>query len=351
MSSIEISGRAIGDTTDGYTIAEIGHNHGGSVEQAVKLFQAAAAAGASAVKLQKRDNKSLFTQAMFDEPYTSANSYGRTYGEHREALEFGRAEYEYLRSVAGELGVDFISTAFDVASVDFLAELGLPALKIASADITNTPLLAHAAKTGLPLIVSTGGASLEDVCRACETVLPLNPQLALLQCTAIYPAAPDDLHLSVITAYREEFPDVVIGFSGHDLGPELSFVAYALGARVIEKHFTLDHAGKGSDHHFSLDPAQFTALTEGLRRTRAALGSPRKTLGNREAVAVRKMGKKLVAAHALPAGHVLTEGDFACKSPGDGLKPYRMGELLGCRLAHRVAADQDFALDLLEDAR
>lgn len=349
MRSFEISRYVVTDDSAAYVIAEIGHNHGGSVEHAERLFQAAAAAGATAVKLQKRDNKSLFTRAMYEEPYTSVNSYGRTYGEHREALEFGHAEYTHLRTMADELGVDFISTAFDLASVDFLAEVGVAGIKIASADVTNTPLLSYAAKSGLPLILSTGGASSAEVRMACEAILPINTNLALLQCTAVYPAVPEDLHLSVIPAYRAEYPDMVVGFSGHDLGPELSLIAYALGARVIEKHFTLDHQAKGSDHHYSLNPAQFTALTEGLSRTKAAMGRPGKATGPREVAAVRKMGKKLVAAHDLPAGRVLTEQDFACKSPGDGLKPYLLGELLGRRLARPLAADEDFSYEILAD--
>ncbi|MEU5523796.1 N-acetylneuraminate synthase family protein [Streptomyces sp. NPDC047860] len=341
MRSLDISGRPICDTSEAYVIAEIGHNHGGSVARAEALFQAAAAAGASAVKLQKRDNRSLFTQAMYNEPYTGAHSYGATYGEHREALEFDRPQYLHLQQVARALGIDFFATAFDLPSVDFLAELGVPAIKIASADLTNTPLLNHAAKTGLALVLSTGGGSMDEVRRACDEILPLNPRLALLQCTAAYPAVPEDLNLRIITTYREAFPDVVVGFSGHDLGPELSWIAYALGARVIEKHFTLDHGAKGSDHHFSLDPDQMTALTDGLRRTQAALGSAEKETGAREAAAIRKMGKKLVAARDLPGGHVLTAEDLVCKSPGDGIKPYRLGELVGSRLTRPLAADDD----------
>ncbi|MFE9402167.1 N-acetylneuraminate synthase family protein [Streptomyces sp. NPDC006530] len=345
MRSLDISGHTISDASEAYVIAEIGHNHGGSVAQAEALFQAAAAAGASAVKLQKRDNRALFTQTMYDEPYTSIHSYGPTYGEHREALEFGRPEYLHLQQVARDLGIDFFATAFDIPSVDFLAELGLPAIKIASADLTNTPLLSHAAKTGLPLILSTGGGSMAEVRQACDAILPLNPLLALLQCTAAYPAVPEDLNLRVITTFREEFPEVVVGFSGHDLGPELSWIAYSLGARVIEKHFTLDQQAKGSDHHFSLTQAQLTALTDGLSRTRAAMGSAEKITGTREAAAIRKMGKKLVAAHELPAGHVLTAEDLTCKSPGDGVKPYRLGELVGSRLTRALATDADIRIE------
>jgi sialic acid synthase len=344
---LTISGSTITDETDAYVIAEIGHNHEGDLSKAERLFREAATAGASAAKLQKRDNKSLFTRSMYNEPYTGRNSYGPTYGQHREALEFGRAEYTHLASLASELSIDFISTAFDFASVDFVADLDLAAIKIASADITNTPLLSYAAKAGKPLIVSTGGADMSDVRRACDAILPLNENVALLQCSSIYPAGPQDLNLSVISTYRDTFPGLVVGFSGHDDGPELSWVAYTLGARVIEKHFTLDRTRPGSDHHFSLEPPGFADLISGLQRTRAALGSPDKRPLPAEGAAIKKMGKKLVAARDLPAGHLVTEDDVAIKSPGDGLRPYLLHQVIGRRLRRPLAADDGFSAEIL----
>jgi sialic acid synthase len=347
MRSLEISGRLVSDATDAYVIAEIGHNHGGRLDTAEELVRAAAAAGADAVKLQKRDNRRLYTRAMYNQPYTGRNSFGATYGEHREALELGRSDYLQLMSVAAECGVHLMSTAFDLPSVDFLCEIGVPAIKIASGDVTNTPLLSYAAKSGLPLIVSTGGASMDEVTAACDVLLSITPKLALLQCTAVYPANPSDLNLSVITTYRGVFPETVIGFSGHDLGAELSMVAYALGARVVEKHLTLDRGARGSDHHFSLDCGQFAELTRGLRRSRQALGSPVKRMLAQEASAVKKLGKKLVASRDMQAGHVLAERDIVCKSPGDGLKPYRLGDVIGRRLLVPLREDEDIRLDAL----
>lgn len=347
MRSLTIAQTLITDDSDCYVVAEIGHNHGGRLAVAEEYVRAAAAAGASAVKLQKRDNAALFTRAMYTSEYAGPNSYGATYGEHREALEFGRSAYVRLGEVAAECGVHLFATAFDLPSVDFLAGLDVPAIKIASGDLTNTPLLAYAAKTGLPLIVSTGGATLDEVRLACDVVLAINPQLALLQCTAAYPTSPAELNLNVISTLRTEFPDVIVGFSGHDIGPESSWLAYALGARVVEKHFTLDHATKGTDHHFSMEPAEFTALVTGLRRTRASLGSPVKAPLPSEAPGLYKMGKKLVAARDLPAGHVLTEADVACKSPGDGLKPYRLAEILGRTLLEPLGTDESIRLESL----
>ncbi|MEN3308456.1 MAG: sialic acid synthase [Micromonosporaceae bacterium] len=345
---VMFGGRRIGDDTEAYVIAEIGHNHEGDLRRAQQLLRAAAAAGAHGAKLQKRDNRSLFTYRMYQEPYVGRNSYGPTYGKHREALEFGWSEYAELAALAREIGIDFFASAFDMSSVDFLAKLDLPAIKIASADLTNTPLLEYAAGLGKPLIVSTGGAHLDDVRRACEVVLRVNPQLAVLQCTSVYPTPPELANLSVISTLRAEFPDVVVGYSGHDRGPELSWLAYALGARVVEKHFTLDQTRPGSDHHFSLSPEGLTVLVDGLRRAHLALGDPGKRPLAEEAPAMRKMGKKLVAARHLPAGHVLKAADVAIKSPGDGLKPYRLPEVLGRRLRVPLGLDDDIAVDLLD---
>jgi sialic acid synthase len=350
MREVIIDGRPINDGSDCWVIAEIGHNHQGKVETCKELFKTAKECGADAVKLQKRDNRTLFTKAAYDRPYDNENSFGATYGEHREALEFGREEYLELTRYAAELGITFFSTAFDMPSADFLAELGVPAFKIASGDLTNTPLLKHVARFRKPMIVSTGGGTMEDVRRAYDTIMPVNPQLCLLQCTASYPARFEELNLRVITTYREAFPDVVVGLSGHDNGIAMAPVAYVLGARVIEKHFTLNRAMKGTDHAFSLEPVGMRKMVRDLRRTRVGLGDGRKTVQESEQPAIVKMGKKLVAARDLPAGHVLTARDVAIKSPGDGLRPYHLQAVLGKALRMPLAQDQDITLAVLAEA-
>jgi N-acetylneuraminate synthase/sialic acid synthase len=166
VRELTIDGRRIADDTTAFVIAEIGHNHQGSVERAQELFVLAKQCGVDAVKLQKRDNRALFTRAAFDAPYENENSFGPTYGLHREALELDRGAYAELRAHARELGLVFFATAFDEASADLLEELDLPAYKLASGDLRNTPLLRHVAAFGKPLLVSTGGATLEDVDRA-----------------------------------------------------------------------------------------------------------------------------------------------------------------------------------------
>jgi N-acetylneuraminate synthase/sialic acid synthase len=347
--ALEIDGVTIDDGSECFVIAEIGHNHQGSLEQAKKLFAEAAHCGADAVKLQKRDNRSLYTQAFFHKPYENENSFGSTYGEHREALEFGREEYLELQAYARELGLVFFATAFDQPSADFLAEIDIAAFKTASGDLTNTPLLRYVAEMGKPMIVSTGASTLDDVRRAYDVVASVNPQVALLQCTASYPADPAELDLRVIETYRELFPTSVVGLSSHDNGIVMPVAAYVLGARIVEKHFTLSRAMKGTDHRFSLEPQGLQKMVRDLRRVRTALGDGTKQMYPSETEPATKMSKKLVAATALPAGHALQASDIAAKSPGDGLPPYELDTFVGRTLRHPVAADAPLTFELLEE--
>jgi sialic acid synthase len=327
------------DDGDCFVIAEIGHNHQGSVDKAKQLFRAAKECGVDAVKLQKRSNRTLYTRSMYDSPYDNENSFGTTYGAHREALEFGWDDYLELKRYAAEIDVTFFATAFDVESADFLAKLDVPAFKIASGDLTNLPLILHVAAFGKPMIISTGGGSIDDVQRVYEAAMGANAQICLLQCTASYPAEPEDMNLRVITTYRERYPEVVIGLSDHQNGIAMADVAYILGARVIEKHFTLNRAWKGTDHAYSLEPVGMRKLVRDLRRVRVALGSGVKQPLPLEKKPLFKMGKKIVAARGLPVGHVITDTDVAMKSPNDGLPPYELPAILGRALRRELSED------------
>lgn len=347
MRRLEISDITIDDQSECYVIAEIGNNHQGSLSQCKQLFRLALDCGAHAVKLQKRDNRSLYTREMYEKPYDNENSFGATYGEHREALEFGRDEYLELQHYARELGITFFATAFDIPSADFLADLDMPAYKVASGDLRNIPLLQHVASFGKPVLVSTGGATMGDVERAYATVMAINPRLGILQCTAGYPAAFEELDLRVITSYRERFPDAVVGLSGHDNGIAMGPVAYVLGARVVEKHFTFNRAAKGTDHSFSLEPVGLRKLVRDLQRVRSALGDGVKKVYPSEQGPILKMSKKLVAARDLPTGHVLKPEDVALKSPGDGLPPHMLDVVVGRTLLRPLKADDTIQLAAL----
>jgi N-acetylneuraminate synthase/sialic acid synthase len=207
--------------------------------------------------------------------------------------------------------------------------------------LKSVPLLEHVASFGKPIIVSTGGALIDDVQRAYDAILPINRQLAILQCTAGYPAAFEELDLRVIATYRERFPGAVIGFSSHDNGIAMPVAAYMLGARIVEKHFTLNRAMKGTDHAFSLEPVGLRKMVRDLDRTFKAMGDGQKKLYDSERAPIVKMGKSLVVARSLPSGHVLGPADVVMKSPGGGIPPYELDKVIG-RVTLKPLHEDDF---------
>lgn len=336
MREFRIAERVVTDDSPALIVAEIGANHMGSVETCKAIFKSAAECGADAVKLQKRDNRTLYTKEMYDSPYHSENAFGPTYGTHREALEFDWDQYVELKWYAEELGLFFFATAFDIPSADFLDALGVPAFKIASGDLKNLSLIRYIAGLGKPMIISTGGGTIEDVLQAGITATEVPgmdvTKIAVLQCTAAYPVEPLEMNLRVIETYREHFPYTVIGLSDHQSGIAMGPVAYTLGARIFEKHFTLHHAWKGSDQAFSLEPSGLRRFVRDIHRTREALGDGIKRPYESEAPGLSRMAKSLVAARDLPAGYVLRPEDVLLKSPNTGLSPNKLNMLVGRRL-------------------
>lgn len=338
MRELLIGRQRIADDADPFVIAEIGGNHGGSVERACQLIVVAKDAGADAVKFQTRTLGDIYTRRLLNSPYDHEHSYGTTYGAHRAALEFTPAQLRETQRFATACGLLWFSTAFDERAADRLMELGVPALKIASGDLINIPLLRYVATLGVPLIVSTGGGTLEDVDRAVGA-LGTAP-FALLHCTAAYPLEPKDAHLRVIPALRARYPETVIGWSSHSPGIALSLVAHGLGASILEHHITLNRAEKGTDHGFSLEPRGLHTLVEDLHKVRCALGDPEKQRWPCEEAPLRKMAKALVAARPLAVGQVLRPGDLARKSPATGLPPYLEASVMGFALARSLEEDE-----------
>ncbi len=350
MRKLSIDGKEIQDDSGCYVIAEIGNNHQGRLETAMEMFRVAKECGADAVKLQKRDNRCLYTKASYNKPYDHENSFGKTYGEHREFLEFGWSEYQELMAYGKEIGITVVATAFDIPSAEFLAKLDVPAFKVASGDLKNIPLLTHIASYGKPMVISTGGGTMADVNRAYDAIMPINQQLGILQCTAGYPAEFDELNLRVITTFRERFPNATIGLSSHDNGIAMAIAAFMLGARIVEKHFTFNHTWKGTDHAFSLEPSGFRKLVRDLDRLKVAIGDGVKRTYDSEVEPIVKMGKKLVAARDLPAGHTLRREDLAIKSPGDGIQPYEIDKVIGRVIREPLTEDDDIAFENLNGA-
>ena len=349
MRQITIDGNVFDDSSLPFLIAELGHNHQGNLETCLQMIRAAAFSGASAVKLQKRSNRDLFTKSAFDAPYNSENAYGSTYGLHREALEFGEEEYKECILEAKRNNITFFSTAFDFQSVDFLMNLGVPALKIASGDLKTTPLLKYVSTLGVPLIVSTGGADISDVDRAVELLLSAGSEFSILQCTAGYPPKYEELNLNVIETFRTRYPNTVVGYSGHDSGIAMSLVAFILGARVIEKHFTLNRAMKGTDHAFSLEPGGMRKLVRDIERAHIALGDGKKRVYESELAPIRKMGKMIIARRDIAVGTIAELDMFEFRSPSEGLHPYQVDELIGLKFSRNVRSGESIGMEDFEE--
>lgn len=323
-----------------FVIAEIGHNHMGSIKLAKELFYQAKKCGASAVKLQKRDNKTLYTKKFYNQPYDHKNSYGSTYGKHREFLEFSFSQYLELKKYAKKIGIIFICTPFDEPSVDFLEKVNLDAYKIASADLVNTPLQLKIAKTKKTIFLSTGGGDYKDIKRAVKNILKINKKLIILHCTASYPVELPDMNLNIILKLKKQYPKNVIGLSDHENGIDAASIAYMLGARVFEKHFTLNRSWKGTDHAFSLEPQGLEKLIRNLKRIPIILGSTNKKLLESEKEPIRKMQKSIVASKEISKGSKLKYEDISFKSPGGGLKPYEYKKILNKKTKKLIAKDE-----------
>lgn len=293
MRSLRIANRSISDADPCYVIAEIGGNHGGDVATACDMIRIAKACGADAVKLQKRSNDTLYARSILDQPYENEHSFGKTYGEHRAALEFSREQYDACQQAAAEARVQFFATAFDEPSVDFLMALKVPAIKIASGGLTDHALLRTVAEARVPVVLSTGGGTFKEIDAAVNEIAKVHSELAILHCTAAYPVRDfAELNLACIATLREYYPDFVIGWSGHDSGIAMSVMAYTLGARIIEKHFTLNRANKGTDHAFSLEPSGLSKLCRDLERAHMAYGDGVKRYLPSEVAPIAKMRRR-----------------------------------------------------------
>lgn len=339
MSKIILKNNSIGSGCPAYVIAEIGINHQGEVSIAKQLITEAANAGANAVKFQKRSIKRILTQEGLEMPYDNRNSFGKTYGEHKRALELSESDYQELFDFASDRNVDFIASGWDEESIDFLDKLDIPFFKMASADLTNIPLLVHTAKKGKPMVLSTGMANMEMVRFAVDAITPFNTQLAILQCTSTYPSVFEEINLEVLNTFRSEFPDAVIGYSGHELGIAITEAAVALGAKIVERHFTLDRTMKGGDHAASLEPGGFGKMVRDIRHIETALGIGTKKIQQSEHPVFKKLAKSVVSAVDISEGTVLTRDMLTTKGPGTGISPARMNDLLGKMVIKDIPAD------------
>nr|CAD7256525.1 unnamed protein product [Timema shepardi] len=306
--------RKIGMSHPCFIVAEIGQNHQGDINIAKQLISAAKASGADCVKFQKSCLVEKFNSAALERPYLGPNSWGDTYKEHKQFLEFSLDQFRELQEFATrQEGVMFSASAMDMVSIDELDSMNVPFIKIGSGDANNLPLLKYATSKKRPLIISTGMQDMSTVRAVYRTVKAAGGQFCLCHCVSAYPTPPQQVNLRVLDTYRWEFPDIHVGYSGHELGTAISVAAVALGARVLERHITLDKSWKGSDHICSLTPEEFKELVNQVRTVELAMGSPVKSFQPNERPCYNKLGKSVVATRPLPHGHVIRDSDIIAK--------------------------------------
>lgn len=347
MNSIKIADRTIGKGQPCYIIAEAGVNHNGSLELAHKLVDAAAASGADAVKFQTFQAEKLVTGEAKKAAYqVEATGNSESQFEMLKKLELPLPAFKELIAHCREKKIQFLSTPFDKESADFLVSIGMPALKVPSGEVTNLPFLRFLALKKLPMIVSTGMATLGEIEGAVNTLRSSGEDnFVLLHCVTNYPTPPEDVNLRVMAVLEAAF-EVPVGYSDHTRGIEIPIAATALGACIIEKHFTLDRAMEGPDHRASLEPHELKSMVAGIRMVEAALGSGVKTPSSIEQETAALVRRSLVAARDIPAGAELTMDMVAIKRPGGGLPPAMLSSLLGRKTRHAITAGSLLTFDM-----
>ncbi len=336
---VKIRGRYIGPGEPVFVIAEVGINHNGDLEVAKQLIDAAKDAGADAVKFQKRTTTEILTKEGLNKPYTSPHAYGPTYGEHRDKLELSEEEYHTLKKYAENKGMLFFASVWDEKSADFLERLNVDAYKIPSADTINIPLLEHVAKKDRPVLISTGMNTFEEIEAAVNAVTQHNPRVLLFHCLSLYPSPEEKINLKFMDVLKDAFHPLPVGYSGHEMDLLPTLAAVARGAVIVERHLTLDKTMKGSDHAASLEPHQFKELVGSIRRIESILGSTEKVIFSELVPLREKLAKSIVTKKGVKKGTAITRDMLTAKSPGTGISPIQMSDLIG-----RVAP-----IDLEED--
>jgi N-acetylneuraminate synthase/sialic acid synthase len=293
----------IGD--EPFIIAEIGQNHQGDLDKAREYIRVFAFEGADAVKFQTRNNKHLFSRDAYEASYDSENAFAETYGAHREHLELKPEWLPILKEDCIKYGVKFMSTPFDEPSLELLKQIDVDILKIASFDLGNLPFIHRIARMGKPVVMSVGGGKVDQIRSSVEVLLEHHDEVAILHCVSEYPCAYNRLGLDNIERLIAEFPQCTIGSSDHFNGTLSGPVAYLKGARVFEKHVTMNRSWKGTDHSFALEPEGFRKFVRDIKRVRHMLPpKPADDLGNERVF--KKLGKSLIAYADIKAGDVLT---------------------------------------------
>jgi len=316
-----------------FVIAEIGNNHNGDISVAKSLIDSAIGAGADCVKFQMRKMQSLYRESSLSK---SGDDLGTEYIlDLLERFELSTDEHRELYDYCAERNVQYMCTPWEKESLSVLESFGVVAYKVASADLTNIPLIGSICDTGKPLILSTGMSTVAEVSETVKYLNSRDADFALLHCNSTYPAPLHDINLKWMRSLKKLHP--IVGYSGHERGTAVSIAAVALGAKIIERHFTFDRGWEGPDHAASLTPEEFERMVSGIREVEAALGKEsRREVSQGELINRENLAKSLVASRALPAGTVVTDKDVKVLSPGQGLSPQRISDLIGVKLQRDV---------------
>ena len=321
-----------------FIVAEIGQNHNGDVSIARQLVDMAASSGADAVKFQKREIGHDLTKDEYDRPYPGPNSFGQTYGEHREFLELTEGQHSDLKAYAEDLGILYFCTACDIPSVEAMERIGNPIYKVASRDLTNIPLINSIAQTNKPIILSTGMATIEDVWDTLNVIPDYRSRTVILQCISEYPAQIANVNLRAMSAMGSEF-GLPVGLSDHTPEFITSVAAAVLGAPVVEKHVTLSRSMRGSDHAGALESAGLKSMVEYIRICEEAMGDGIKIYNRAADKARLKLARSLVMRRSLKTGEVLSKADLMLKSPGSGLRWHDFSLVTGKRAIRDISQD------------
>ncbi len=324
-----------------YIIAEAGVNHNGDIDTAIRMIDAVKEAGCDCIKFQTFKTEALVTKAAKRAEYQIANTKNDdSQFEMLKKLELGFDDFKILKEHCENVGVDFMSTPFDNESADLLEELGVTKYKMSSGDITNKPLLTYIARKNKPMILSTGMCTMDEVVEAVSWIEQCgNKQLTLLHCTSNYPTPYSEVNMNAMLTLRDAFP-YPVGYSDHTQGIVIPVMAVAMGATVIEKHFTLDRNMEGPDHKASLEPDELREMAKSIRDIESARGDGIKRPTASEMSTREVARKSIVAASDLSKGSVIKEGDLKVKRPGTGLAPKYLDELIGKALTRDVSEEE-----------
>jgi len=295
-----------------FIIAEVGQNHQGDIDLALEYIRVFANAGANAIKFQTRDNKYLFSKEAYEAPYNSENAFAPVYGEHREALELDTKHLPLLKKECHSQGVFFMSTPFDEPSLGILDTLNTDILKVASFDLGNLPFLDKIGKTKRPVVMSVGGGKLEHVIDSIQVLEKYHADISILHCVSEYPCQYDRLGLANISKLIDRFPNLAIGLSDHFNGTLSGPIAYTLGARIFEKHVTLNRSNKGTDHSFALEPEGFRKFSRDINRVKDMYKVKDESELGKEYV-FQKLGKSIIASQNILEGEAITIDNLSGK--------------------------------------